>query len=113
MHMFFRPFGLLVGLVLMVAGCGDDGGSGAQCDKFCTTANSLKCPNTPMNCVAACQQLITAVPKCQTQLEAVVNCSANQPVSNWECAADGEAEIKDGFCDPEGQAAAICILSGS
>ena len=115
MHMSLRISGVLFGLVLWVAGCGGgDGGTlTADCQKVCATTGALKCTmDNPASCQSDCEAAAKVVPKCQSQLEAFIKCSANQPQSSWECQAD-KAELKDGFCDPEGEAAALCVLGGS
>ena len=41
---------------------------------------------------------------CGAEMAAVMSCFARQPLSSWECSEDGDAAIKDGFCDkPQGQ----------
>ena len=115
MHMSFRVSGVLFGLVLWVASCGGgDGGSlTSDCAKLCATTNALKSAmDNPATCQSQCEALPGQVPKCKDQFEAVIKCSAAQPQSNFEC-KDGEAELKDGACDAEGQAAALCFLGGS
>jgi len=115
MHMSFRVSAVLFGLVLWVAGCGggDAGSLSSDCQKFCANISGLKCAmDNPGTCQHECEALPTALPQCKAQLEAVIKCSANQPPSNFEC-KDGEAELKDGVCDPEGQAAALCFLGGA
>ena len=31
----------------------------------------------------------------------VLGCFAREPIGHWECNEEGEAAIKDGFCDAE------------
>jgi hypothetical protein len=48
---------------------------------------------------------------CSEPLRAVLACFAKQQQSSWECDEDGNAAIKDGFCDTEQAAFARCAQS--
>ena len=104
-------FALLLVLV-PACGSGDSADSSSDCQTACNTAASLKCPNDS-DCVAKCQQLANGVPKCKSQFAAFIKCSAGHPASDWECGPDGKSDLKDGVCDPEGEAAAMCLLGGT
>jgi hypothetical protein len=116
MHMSLRVSGVVFGLVLMVAGCGDgDGGSVKDaCEKGCATTAALKCTKAnAATCVSDCEAAAASIPNCKAQAEALIICTGNRPASDFECDSDGDASLKDGICDPEGQAVIVCALGGS
>ena len=39
----------------------------------------------------------------------VLGCMAREPIGHWVCNEDGEAEIKDGFCDAEQGRFVACV----
>jgi hypothetical protein len=99
----------------MVVGCGGDGGSVKEaCEKGCATTAPLKCPNADQaNCVAGCEAAASSIPMCKAQAEALIICTGNRPASDFACDSDGEPNLKDGVCDPEGQAVVACVFGGS
>jgi len=112
--------GFLLGLAALVSACGssDDpgtngtsGGLVADCQKMCAATAPLKCPNTPPDCMMACQQATDVPPKCKPQFEALMHCSAMHPTADWECDKDdGKATLKNG-CEGEALAIISCIFS--
>jgi len=107
---------VLLGLVLSVAaGCGDDGGNlKAACEKGCATVAPLNCPKeNAATCVSDCEAAANTIPSCKSQGEALIICTGNQPASNFSCDSDGEAQLKDGVCEAEGNAFLMCALGGS
>ena len=105
--------GLLLALAALVPACGGgDDTTSADCQKICETIGPLKCPMEKADtCVSMCEQTANS-PVCTSQLKALLKCSAPRPVSDWECGSDGEADLKAGVCDPEGQALFACVLGG-
>jgi len=105
--------GLLAAFLVFASSCGSsDSGGSANCQGACAAAAAAKCPNDK-DCVAKCEQVVSISPTCKDKMAALVNCSAGRPGSDWECGADGESELKDGVCNAEGEAAAMCLLGGS
>jgi hypothetical protein len=87
----------------------------AYCENGCGIHTALACPKVLPSCVAMCEtslgELITQqFPQCRAVLEALMVCGLARPMQDWACNADGEAEIKDGVCEAEGMAAAVCLL---
>jgi len=107
------PSAVLAAFLVLASSCGssDSSGGSANCQGACNAAAAAKCPNDK-DCVAKCEQVVGISPMCKDKMAALVNCSAGRPGSDWECGADGESELKDGVCDAEGQAAAMCLLGG-
>lgn len=108
--------GYLVALgLLFTPACGDDDGGGGEsipvsCQKACATAASLSCPNEDVAaCRSDCEQA-GALPMCQAEARAAVRCAAARPASDWECDEDGEAELKDGICEEEGEVLFSCVF---
>lgn len=100
-------------------GCGDDDGDGggssveSLCERGCAVTETLDCPNDPADCQAACLSEYEAFdPACRSQLFAFGECVANRPAADFECDADGESTIRDGVCDAEATAAALCLFGG-
>jgi hypothetical protein len=104
---------VLFGFVALVSSCGSSDGSGdisANCEKSCAASAPAKC-SMASTCVKTCQDTAAAVPKCTSQINALLACEATHPAADWECDADGQPALKTG-CDPEGQAALTCVLGG-
>lgn len=56
------------------------------------------------NCIA-----MASVTPCSEALQSLYRCLVDQPLTHWECAEDGVAAIRDGFCDAEQGQAAACM----
>jgi hypothetical protein len=48
---------------------------------------------------------------CSDPMAALYGCLAGQPLKNWECAPDGVAAVRVGFCDIEQRRAVECMES--
>lgn len=46
---------------------------------------------------------------CGQEMSAALDCFARQPLAHWECNDDGDAAIKDGFCNDPQQRVADCL----
>lgn len=46
---------------------------------------------------------------CTDRVGQLYKCLAREPVAHWECATDGVAAIRDGFCDREQGDAIDCM----
>jgi hypothetical protein len=75
---------------------------------MCSTMQALRCPNDPPNCAAHCAEMAN-VPVCKAEMGAFIACVARQEPSASRCNEDGEAEIRDGFCDKEQELVAQCL----
>ena len=73
---------------------GDD-----PCPAICDRTRALKCKRAAA-CRDTCQEM-RQVQSCGAEMAAVMTCFAHQPLSSWECSEDGDAAIKDGFCDKQ------------
>jgi hypothetical protein len=97
-------------------GCGDDDGESSiesLCARGCAVTESLDCPNDPADCQAECLSEYEAFPPaCRSQALAFAECAANRPVADFECDEDGVSTTRDGVCDTEATAAALCLFGG-
>lgn len=46
---------------------------------------------------------------CPREIGLFYACLLRQPEQNWECADDGVAAIREGYCDAEQQAVIACM----
>lgn len=75
---------------------------------MCSTMQTLHCPNDPPSCSAHCAEMAN-IPVCTAEMAAFIACVARQEPSASHCNEDGEAEIRDGFCDTEQERVAACL----
>jgi hypothetical protein len=54
---------------------------------------------------------MAALTPCQGEMVGFYQCLVTQPVDHWECAEDGVAAIRDGFCDDPQRTAIACMES--
>jgi hypothetical protein len=78
-----------------------------ECKQICNRSRQLKCKHEDQ-CMSNCIAMATVTP-CSESLHGMYRCLVNQPLANWECADDGVAAIKDGFCDREQSQAVGCM----
>ena len=106
---------------LLTPACGDDdddddGSNSGQsiqalCQDACNTAAGLSCPNEDAaTCVSDCELGGDLLEACQATAQAALECVSERPASDWECDADGEADLKDGICEAEGSALLACLF---
>jgi|KBSMisStandDraft_5_1062788.scaffolds.fasta_scaffold788309_1 hypothetical protein len=81
---------------------GDD-----PCPAICERTKPLKCKRTAA-CRDTCRDM-RRVEQCGTEMAAVLSCFARQPQSAWECSDEGDAALKDGFCDEQQGRFASCL----
>jgi hypothetical protein len=77
------------------------------CTDICEHSRVLKCEHAERcltNCVAA-----AAGTPCNPEFQTFYRCLLKEPVRNWECAEDGVAAIREGFCDKEQARAVSCM----
>jgi hypothetical protein len=51
---------------------------------------------------------MASISLCRAELEAFYACLAGEPPDHWECAEDGVAVIRDGYCDKQQERFALC-----
>ena len=87
------------------AGEGDD-----LCPTICERTRPLGCKRAAA-CRDTCREM-RQLDACGAEMTAVLSCFARQPLSSWECSEEGDAAVKDGFCDePQGKFTA-CVARG-
>ncbi len=77
------------------------------CKVTCAVAKELGCARAA-DCATTCVEMWNA-PACREPVRAALECFAAEPASRWECDEEGQAAIRDGYCDREQQAAARCL----
>lgn len=77
------------------------------CGSICERSQVLKCQNAN-RCLVDCVAAGTGTP-CNAEFQAFYRCLMPQPVHNWECADDGIAAIKPGFCEEQQERAVQCM----
>jgi hypothetical protein len=79
------------------------------CRAICDRSRRLACDNVAA-CMPNCLAMGSVTP-CTDSVTAFYKCLVAQPVQNWECAPDGVAAVKDGFCDGEQREVVACMDS--
>lgn len=77
------------------------------CTSICENSRTLKCKNAS-ECQSNCQGMGSLRP-CLQQVAAFYRCLASEPADHWECAEDGVAAIKEGYCNAEQAGAVVCL----
>ena len=75
------------------------------CVDICSRVAPLHCSNERW-CMAGCRDRHKAI-YCPAVGPAKL-CLAKQPIEHWECGADGNAKVKEGYCDAEKRKLARC-----
>ncbi len=78
-----------------------------SCRTICDRSRRLGCENVAA-CMPNCLAMGSVTP-CTDAVTAFYKCLVAQPVRNWECAPDGVAAIKDGFCDDPQREVVACM----
>lgn len=78
-----------------------------SCREICDRSRVLQCSNLP-KCMPNCLAMGSLTP-CSEPMQAFFQCLRKQPVANWNCAPDGVAAIRDGFCDKEQAETVHCM----
>jgi hypothetical protein len=77
------------------------------CRQICDRSRQLNC-NSVDKCLPNCMAMGSATP-CTNEIQDFYRCLVGQPVQNWECAPDGVAAIRAGFCDSEQGRTVVCM----
>ena len=77
------------------------------CTDVCARSRELKCAHAN-ECRPQCLAMASLTP-CGDPMLAFYRCLTTQPTKNWECADDGVAAIRDGFCDKEQGQVVACM----
>jgi len=85
---------------------GDD-----PCPAICERTRPLKCKRAAA-CRETCGQM-RLVDTCVAEMAAVMTCFGRQPLSSWQCSEEGDAAMKDGFCDTQQGQFVRCIEHGA
>ena len=117
---YFKWVAVFVGGWALV-GCGSDGGNSAAsgsattadelCSDACAMPPPLSCPSEPSaaTCTSKCKASVgTFFDKCKAQLNAYAKCGLGKGASDYECNADGEADLKTSVCSSELNAVVTC-----
>ena len=78
-----------------------------SCRQICDRSRRLQCANTD-KCMPNCLAMAQATP-CSSEMRSLYECLKGQPIQNWECAPDGVAAIREGFCDGEQGRTVACM----
>ena len=78
-----------------------------SCRQICDRSRRLQCAKTD-KCMPNCLAMAKATP-CSSEMHTLYECLKEQPIQNWECAPDGVAAIRDGFCDAEQGRTVACM----
>jgi hypothetical protein len=82
------------------------------CFDLCKRAPAIEC-GTIDTCVDGCQRML-ALPVCQTEVLAFMNCAAAQPDKYWECDQAGPTpSLKEAYCKTQRDALTGCIAKAS
>jgi hypothetical protein len=78
-----------------------------MCTRICDNSRKLKCKNVgecEPNCIG-----MGSIRPCVDAVAALYTCLGKEPVEHWECAEEGVASIRVGYCDREQEAAVTCM----
>jgi hypothetical protein len=82
-------------------------GVSEHCHQICENSRKLGCKNMrecQPNCVA-----MGSLRPCLEMVTTLYACLSAQPSERWECAEDGVAAIREGFCEGEQERAIACM----
>ncbi len=77
------------------------------CAEVCKRSADLRCSQAAQ-CEPNCTAMAVGTP-CGRPMAALYTCLVKQPLQHWECAEDGTAAIRDGFCDKEQENVVHCM----
>jgi hypothetical protein len=80
-----------------------------RCTDICERSRLLKCDH-PEACKPNCMAMASLTP-CSEEFVSFHKCLVGEPPQHWECAEDGVAAIRDGFCEAEQKRAANCMTA--
>ena len=79
----------------------------SACTEICQHSQRLKCKHSE-ECIPNCLGMGALTP-CSKNATELYRCLTGQPAQNWECAPDGVAAIRDGFCEREQSEMVACM----
>jgi len=96
---------------IATAPSGSPAGGDDPCPAICERTRPLKCKRAAA-CRETCGQM-RLVETCAAEMAAVMTCFGRQPLSSWECSEEGDAAMKDGFCDTQQGQFVRCVEHGA
>ncbi len=78
-----------------------------SCAKICAHSTALRCAH-PEDCTPNCLAMAIGTP-CADEFAGLYRCLEGEPVGHWECAEDGVAAVREGYCEREQAAAVGCM----
>jgi hypothetical protein len=78
-----------------------------SCNSICERSRKLNCAR-PQDCMPNCLAMAIGSP-CADEFTAFYRCLVQEPVEHWECAEEGVAAIREGFCEKEQERAVGCV----
>jgi hypothetical protein len=70
-----------------------------RCSSICARSAPLGCI-AASECQSFCDELATSL-ACHAEMDAVLDCFAQQATEHWECTTPGLPALKDGYCASE------------
>lgn len=77
------------------------------CDVICGHSFALKCAQAN-GCAVNCLGMATLTP-CSAEFAQLYSCLKTEPTAHWECAEDGVAAIREGYCEREQSRVTQCM----
>jgi hypothetical protein len=78
-----------------------------SCAKICEHSTALHCPHAS-DCTPNCLAMAIGTP-CADEFAGLYRCLESEPSKHWECAEDGVAAVREGYCEKEQGAAVSCM----
>lgn len=78
-----------------------------SCTSICNRSRALGCARAG-DCMSDCLAMAIGTP-CVEEFASLYRCLMKEPVEHWECAEDGVAAIREGFCDDEQKKSVSCM----
>jgi len=78
-----------------------------SCIGICQHSRALKCAHAD-ECMKNCIAMAAGTP-CMGEFTAFYGCLSKEPAEHWECAEDGIAAIREGYCEKEQERVAACM----
>jgi hypothetical protein len=83
------------------------GSSGDACDTGCSAVDGF-CTASKEQCVSGCMAGRTNFPNCTAEYDALFECAATRPESDFHCDPAGQAQLNAGVCSAEVDALLAC-----
>lgn len=78
-----------------------------SCAKICEHSTSLHCAHAE-DCTPNCLAMSIGTP-CADEFAGLYRCLESEPPAHWECAEDGVAAVREGYCEKQQAAAVGCM----